>query len=68
MTASTLCKASELTAGDLVTESDTPEGPFYVVLKTNPKSVLVDAAFDGDEPLPIRLPIRASDMVRKARA
>jgi hypothetical protein len=70
MTASTIVKASEVAAGDLITETDTPEGPFYAVLKVNAKSVVVDAdEFYGTAdacPMPVRLSIRSSDAVRRA--
>lgn len=53
--------ANTLTPGDRITEVDTPEGPFYLVAKINPKSIVID---DGG--YPIRLPIRGTDQVRVA--
>lgn len=32
----------DVRVGDLITELDTPEGPFYPVLKVNPKSLVID--------------------------
>lgn len=60
---STIVKASEIVAGDTITEYDTPEGPFYKVVKVNPKSVVIH---DADYDLTLRLPIRSTDAVRKA--
>lgn len=60
---STIVKASEIVAGDTITECDTPEGPFYRVVKVNPKSVVIH---DTDYDLTLRLPIRSTDSVRKA--
>lgn len=59
----TIVKASTLTAGDRITEVDTPAGPFYVVLEVTARSIVVDAS-DDDEPLPVTLP--ATGAVRRA--
>ncbi len=65
-------RCTDLKVGDMITEVDTPDGPFYPVIKVNPKSIVVDAnalRLPGDEddeplePLPLRMPIRPSDVV-----
>lgn len=63
---SQITKASEVRQGDLVTETDTPDGPFYRVLKVNPKSLVLDASGDPSDPLPVRLPFGPTHAVRVA--
>lgn len=57
----TVVKATDIKVGGRITETDTPDGTFYDVVKVNPQSVVV-SAYD----ITLRLPIRATDTVRKA--
>jgi len=43
-----------LRLGDRITEIDTPDGPFYTVVRETAKSVWFDSAPDTD-PCPIRI-------------
>jgi hypothetical protein len=64
MTKTERVEAKTLKAGDMITEIDTPDGPFYPVVKVNAKSIVVDAAEEWDDtPLPVRLPIAAGTLV-----
>lgn len=56
--------ASTLNPGDRITETSTPDGPFYTVVKVNPKSVVIR---DEDYDLTLRLPVRSTDAVLVAR-
>lgn len=51
-----------LAVGDVITETDTPSGPFYVVTKINAKSVLVRDA-DDETAEPARIRTRSTDAV-----
>ncbi len=44
MTATIQVRCSAVKVGDRITEIDTPGGPFYPVIKVNPRSFVVDAA------------------------
>lgn len=44
ITESTIQPVTAIKAGDSITEVETPEGPFYPVLKVNAKSIVIDAA------------------------
>lgn len=59
---SRIAKATTVVAGDRVTEYDTPEGPFYAVVKVNPKSLVLDDGYGST----LRLPFRPSDALRVA--
>lgn len=52
-----------LRPGDLVTEVDTPHGPFYRVLEASDAWLVLDAGAAPDETLPVRLPTRPADAV-----
>lgn len=74
MISSAIRKASEVKVGDRITEHDTPEGPFYPVLKVDAKSFVIDAAHamrpgqdEEDLPVePVRFPIRPTGSIRVA--
>ncbi len=70
MTAIRQIRCNAVKVGDRITEADTPKGPFYPVVKVNPKSFVVDAAGpmrpygdDAAEVEPMRFPYRPSDVV-----
>jgi hypothetical protein len=63
MTSAEVVPARSLRAGDLVTETDTPSGPWYAVLNVKSDRLTVDGSTQEDEPLPVVLPLRPGDMV-----
>lgn len=46
----TLTRCSELRVGNMITEQDTPEGPFYVVTKTDARHYWFASVEDADIP------------------
>lgn len=63
---SRITRSLDVQPGDLVTEVDTPAGPFYRVVKVNRASIVVDADLSGTDPLPVRLPSGPNHHVRVA--
>lgn len=62
MTQTRIVLAPAITVGDRITELDTPEGPFYDVVKLTAKRITV-AMDDGFQ---TTLPLRATDQLRVA--
>jgi len=66
----TITRTADLKVGARITEHDTPEGPFYEVLKVNAKSLVVESATaeelaDGESyPLTLRITPNSSVLVR----
>lgn len=62
-------RTNDLNVGDQITEINTPNGPWYPVIKINPKSFVVDAApamgYEG-EVVPVRFAKGAHVLVRNA--
>lgn len=63
MTPGEVVSAGSLRTGDLITETDTPLGPWYTVLSIHAGQLTVDGSTQDDEPLPVVLPLRPSDVV-----
>ena len=60
----TICKTADVKVGDRITELDTPEGPFYEVLKVTAKTFVVEGAPEGyGKSLPMRFGIRPNAAV-----
>ena len=61
----TLRRTADLKVGDRITEIDTPDGPFYPVLKITAKTFVVDAgeAMGYGEIVPVRFGIRPNHAV-----
>lgn len=63
---STLTQVSALVPGDLITEVDTPAGPYYRVLAATAAVLIVDASLPGDPELPTTLPVVGNGVVLRA--
>lgn len=61
-----IVSAYDLGAGDLITEVDTPDGPFYRVFRTTRDAIEVDGDPFGERALYVTLPVRETDKVRRA--
>ena len=60
----TVTRTADLKVGDRITELDTPEGPFYPVLKITAKTFVVEGApEDYGKSLPMRFGIRPNAAV-----
>ncbi len=49
--------AVDIRRGDRISETSTPDGPFYRVLAADPQHLIIDGAVDGDPELPIDVPL-----------
>ena len=68
MTAPEAVPATSLLPGDVITEIDTPSGPWYTVLSTGTLHLTVNGSPMEHETLPVVLPVRPRDHVlRRAR-
>ena len=63
MTASEAVPAASLSPGDVITEIDTPSGPWYTVLSTGTGHLTVDGSPVEHATLPVVLPVRPGDHV-----
>lgn len=48
--AGVVTRVVDLAAGDMITEVDTPKGPWYQVVTRDEQSLTLDARLAGDEP------------------
>ena len=68
----TITRSTDVKVGDQITELDTPQGPWYAVLKVNAKSLVVETASlgelaDGESyPTTIRIAPNGAVLVRNA--
>ena len=43
-------RVADLAPGDMITELDTPKGPWYEVVQCDERTLTLDARLDNDEP------------------
>lgn len=68
MTSADAVLATALSPGDVITEVDTPTGPWYTVLTVDRGLITVDGSTDADHPLAVALSVRGTDLVlRRSR-
>ncbi len=67
----TLCRTTDVQVGDRITEHDTPDGPFYEVVKVNRASFVVETATAdesaNDETYPLTVRMSSGGSVLVAR-
>ena len=69
MTSADAVLATALSPGDVITEVETPSGPWYTVLSRGEHHITVDGSQGSTgPPLPVTLPVAARDLVlRRSR-